>query len=296
MIHTFEALGTKWWITVFDEASEETLKGACGALERFAHEYETKYSRFKPDSLISQLNRERVLEQPDEEIQKLLAYGKSLYIRSNTKFNLLTGHILEARGYNAEYSFNASEPELLQPGNPVTNLTITPEKIEVSEGNVDIGGFGKGYLIDELARLLKAEHKIKYFLINGGGDMYGTSKQGEPIEIYLEHPTEAGKLIEKTTLFKQGFAASSPFKRVWHSSSRTYSHIVTDAGVSQVATYVKAETARDADAFATTALLLPETDLAKLAQTEELSIARFDPATGQLWRMHSFDQKPDESY
>lgn len=288
MTHTFEALGTKWWITVFDEIPKETLHGIFNTLKHSTHIYEARYSRFKPDSLISKLNRDRTLDDPDKELCRLLTYGKSLYIRSNTKFNLLTGHILEARGYNTDYSFNATDPESIFPGNPITDLFITPEKIMLSEGNVDIGGFGKGYLIDKLAKIMKTEHQIKYFLINGGGDIYATSHHGEPIEIYLEHPIEPSQMIHKTTLFEQGFAASSPFKRTWRSSNKKYSHIVSNEDVPSMATFVKAHKACDADAFATIALLLSENKLLQMAQTEDLSIARFDPTTNQLWRMNGF--------
>ncbi|MCB9816177.1 FAD:protein FMN transferase [Candidatus Nomurabacteria bacterium] len=285
----FEALGTKWWITIFDETSTETLEAAFGRLEGFTRAYEAKYSRFKPDSLISTLNRERVLEQPDQDCRALLTYGKSLYLRTNTHFNLLTGHILEARGYNATYTFESHEPEKETPGNPITDLLISEEKIELLHGNVDIGGFGKGYLIDELAKILREEFSLQYFLINGGGDMYASSEQEKPIEIYLEHPTKARHFIHRTTLLNQGFAASSPFKRVWQSHDQTYTHIVTNEAAPRVASFIKAGTARDADAFATTALMLSETELATLSQTENFSVARFTPATNQLWQTNSFN-------
>jgi thiamine biosynthesis lipoprotein len=287
--HTFEALGTKWWIEIFDEADTETLEGAYGTLERFARDFETTYSRFKPDSLISILNRERVLESPSEECRALLTYGKQLYLRSNTEFNLLTGHLQEARGYDTTLSFVPQEPEKLTPGNPITDLLISSEKIELHHGNIDLGGFGKGFLIDELAKLLKEQFSLYYFIINGGGDMYGTSKLGEPIQIFLEHPTKPSHFIHTTKLLNQGFAASSPFKRVWHSGDKTYTHIISNTEAPRVASFVKAATARDADAFATAALLLDEPALTQLSTTESLAIARFSPATNNLWRTTSFD-------
>ncbi|MCA9362281.1 FAD:protein FMN transferase, partial [Candidatus Kaiserbacteria bacterium] len=226
--------------------------------------------------------------QPDDACRALLQYGKGLYLRTNTHFNLLTGHILEARGYDATYSFESREPENETPGNPITDLLISEEKIELLHGNVDIGGFGKGYLIDELARILQTEFALKYFLINGGGDMYATSEQEEPIEIYLEHPTKARHFIHRTTLLNQGFAASSPFKRIWQSHEQTYTHIVTNDTAPRVASFIKADSARDADAFATTALMLSEAELQQLAKTESFSVARFTPATNQLWHTKEF--------
>jgi len=294
--HTFQALGTQWWVEIFDEKEVKTLEGACGALEGFAAEFETQYSRFKTDSLISTLNRERKLDQPNEECRALLNYGKTLYLRSNTHFNLLTGHILEARGYDATYSFKVKEPEMVTPGNPITDLLISADKIILLQGNVDLGGFGKGYLIDELAKLLREEFSLQYFLINGGGDMFATSNHDTPIEILLEHPTKPKEFIYKTNLLHQGFAASSPFKRSWHSGNKTYTHIVSNTEVTPVASFVKAASARDADAFATTALMLSEAQMSQIAQSESIGIACFNPVTSQLWQTTSFSNTESKNH
>ncbi|MEY2664937.1 MAG: hypothetical protein RLZZ480_42 [Candidatus Parcubacteria bacterium] len=286
---TFEAIGTHWWIEIFDDISDKELESVAGRLELLSSTFNSEYSRFRDDSYIGILNRERRLENPTEECRALLTYGKELYLRSNGTFNLLTGHILEARGYDASYSFktadNLAEQKVC---NPLTNLTITDAEITLACGNVDLGGYGKGWLIDKLSNNLK-EHGIEHFLVNGGGDMYGTSNAGGvAIEIYLEHPTEVGQYLTETKLLNQGFAASSPFKRRWKSGDKTYTHVVAITDVPEIATFVKATTATDADAFATVAMLAPEASLPALAETESLAIARFDPLTSQLWRTSNF--------
>ncbi len=286
---TFEAIGTHWWIEIFDDIPDEKLEATLGRLKLLASTFNTEYSRLRDDSFIGILNRERKLENPTEECRALLAYGKQLYLRSEEAFNPLVGHILEARGYDAGYSFKATDNLGQQTVcNPLTDLTITDTTVTLSCGNIDLGGYGKGWLIDKLARDLKA-HGVEHFLINGGGDMYVTSGVGgEAITIYLEHPTEAGKYLLETSLLNQGFAASSPFRRQWKSGEKTYDHVVAIGDTPQVATFVKAATATDADAFATVAMLWPEAKLPALAATENLAIARFDPATNQLWRTTNF--------
>ncbi len=285
---TFEAIGTNWWIEIFDDITDEDLHTSKSRLEFLCSVFNEQYSRFLPDSQISILNRERVLKNPSEKCRTILKYGKELYLRTHTTFNILIGHILEARGYDANYSFTAQESlESLKVCNPLTDIIISDSEITLNCGNVDIGGYGKGWLIDVLtADLIK--HGIKYFLVNGGGDMYATSDNGNPITIYLEHPTETGKYLIETTLHNQGFAASSPFKRQWNDKNKTYTHIVSEAEFDAIATFVKAETAVKADAFATMALLLPEDKLPTIAETENLAIARFNPATNELWQTQNF--------
>jgi thiamine biosynthesis lipoprotein len=245
--------------------------------------------RFRTDSFVGILNENRQLEYPSDECREILLYGKQLYLRSQGTFNILSGHILEARGYNADYTFTATEDvDTLAVANPLLDLAITESKITLTNGNIDLGGYGKGWLIDKLANDLKA-HGVEHFLINGGGDMYATSDvDGEAISIYLEHPTEVGKYLIETKLLNQGFAASSPFKRRWKSGDKTYHHVIATADVPEIATFVKANTATNADAFATVAMLVPESTLPALAETESLVIARFDPATNQLWQTPNF--------
>jgi FAD:protein FMN transferase len=289
MTHTIEALGTKWWIEIFDEIDGETCTSAFDSCTRFIFDFEKNYSRFKSDSLISTLNQTGILLNPPEEIRTLLTYGKNLYLRTNTHFNLLTGQIQETHGYDADYSFTSKEVNPIA-GNPIINLSIQPDKITLTAGKIDIGGYGKGYLIDEVGKLLKDKFSIKYFLINGGGDIFATSQHDQPIEIHLEHPTKPNHFIKKITLLNQGFAASSPHKRIWETDKGTFSHIITNSKIPELASFVKAESARDADAFATIALLVGEAELLNIAEQENLSVARFSPMNGTLWQTNDFEQ------
>lgn len=287
---TFEAIGTHWWIEIFDDISNAELEANLGRLELICSNFNLAYSRFRPDSQISILNRERELRNPDEECRVLLNYGKQLYLRSQSTFNLLVGHILEARGYDASYSFTLNQTIKQTVCNPLTDLEITEEEIILHCGNVDLGGYGKGWLIDKLKNDLLV-HNIKHFLINGGGDMYATSDvSGDAITIYLEHPTETNQYIMETTLLNQGFAASSPFKRQWKHGDTTYNHLVDKGEVPSVAAFVKAPTATEADAFTKPCLLLTEAELVDITAREGFAFARFNPQTNQLWQTTNFTE------
>lgn len=249
---TIDALGTRWWIELFEEVPEERLTALKTDCEAFIDTYERNYSRFKHDSLISKLNTDRKLENPSQELIDLLTFGKQKYLETNTLFNILTGHIQEANGYDAEYSFMMADTIPL-PGNPVTDLVISGSEITLSGySKVDLGGYGKGFLIDRIAERLQEEHGLKYFLINGGGDMYATSDNEKPIEIHIEHPTEPGTFIGTTTLFNEAFAASSPHKRKWKTKDGEQNHIIGEAADGS---HVKAKSAKEADFLATLKLL-----------------------------------------
>lgn len=286
MKFSFKALGTTWWIEIFQELTQARQDEVKDFVLSFVNTFEDNYSRFKPDSHISILNRERKLSNPTIELIQLLEYGKRLYLRSDTHFNLLTGHILESKGYDADYTFKSSSEENTA-GNPVTDLNITPELITLSNGNIDLGGFGKGYLIDLLANQFKGKFGLEQFLINGGGDMYATHHDDEPITIHLEHPTKPGTMVASTTLTNQGFAASSPHRRVWKNETGTHTHIIAN-NITTDATFIKASTAADADAFATTTLQMNKHQLEELVKNEKLVVALFDAKTEKLMSTKTF--------
>jgi thiamine biosynthesis lipoprotein len=277
---TIVALGTSWWIEVFDEVATERETLIHDDCLAFLRRFENDYSRFKPDSSISRLNTEHQLEHPHPETLDLLTFGVAQYNRTAGIFNIMVGSKLVETGYDATYSFTAkSEQSPIQ--NPLDVLHVNTEKITLDAGLVDIGGFGKGWAIDALAKILREKHGLRYFLVNGGGDMFGTSDHGTPITIYLEHPIETDSYLTTTTLFNQGFAASSPHKRAWKHEGKTYTHIIDTHESAQPsttrpdATFIKARTACDADIFATVALLADSETMAKLATEEQLGVASF---------------------
>lgn len=273
MQFNFPALGTHWWIEIWDEIDERTAGEAERFARQFVADFESRYSRFLPDSEISRLNQTRVLETPSAETRELLNYSIELYRRTRGGFNVMVGHILEARGYDGVYSFIDKGSTTLKPGNPLTDLTITEEKITIQYGNVDIGGYGKGWLIDRLQELFKDQFGLGEFLINGGGDIYVTHNAGKAVQIYLEDPLRPGTIVGSTLLKDRAFAASSPHKRRWpdsrpRASGAEHTHIVSEETPKDVI-FLTAPTATDADALATTLLTTDD------ATTTDL-LAQFD--------------------
>lgn len=280
----FPALGTHWWVEVFEPTNEQLDDSLKSAVVQFVSEFEARYSRFQPNSEISRLNRERVLENPSQETQELLGYSIDLYRRTRGVFNVMVGHILEARGYDGAYSFIDKGSAELQPGNPLTDLLISQDAIELRYGNIDIGGYGKGWCIDRVAELLQQRFGLQQFLINGGGDIYATHDHGQPIEIHLQHPITT-ELFASTTLKNQAFASSSPHLRRWPDSSTPghhpdteHTHIVTSdvkgvpLHIIRDTVYLTAPTATDADAFATTLLQVDDETAHDLTEQNNLKI------------------------
>ena len=307
ILPAISALGTQWLIEIFDEVSPEKTDEAFGLIRLFLSDFEAKYSRFKPDSIISTVNRTKVLYRPDPTTISLLNFGKEMYKETGGIFNLLIGGYLMARGYDSDYSFAPkAEPTILP--SPLSDLSINSESITLQAGLIDLGGYGKGFIIDRLADYLKVLG-FDYFLINGGGDMYATSDYGKPVTIYLEHPINTDTYIKETTIMNQGFAASSTHKRRWKVAGQEYSHIVdtkknvaptieVDGGFAQIdhnpdtlGIYTKAPTAVLADVWSTTLLISDVMNHTVALEKAQIAYAYFNTNDNTLTQSQFFSCK-----
>lgn len=286
------ALGTTWYVELFADITTEKTDEIHHLVSLFLSDFENTYSRFKADSTLSQLNQTGLLEKPDPTTLELLTLGQKFYRDTDGVFNILLGEHLIARGYDANYSFKPTTAPREFPS-PLIDLTITDTAITLTKGQLDLGGYGKGFLIDRLSDYLKSLG-FPFFLINGGGDMFATSDRGEPITIYLEHPALAETYVDTTTLKDQGFAASSTHKRRWKVAGAEYSHIVDTTKIAtdtshnsnknpdNFAMFVKAPSAVVADVWATTLLISDPADHTEKLAREHIDFACFNTTVNRL--------------
>lgn len=266
-----EALGTKWWIEIFDKKLATRPTEIKSEIIAGISDFEDKYSRFKPDSILSQLNISRSLKFPPNDLVKMLTLSQDLHEDTKGLFNCLVGITLESLGYGTPATKGSNDTQIIAP-----ELTISAKKIILhnKNGNIDLGGIGKGYLIDKLAQLLK-DLGAKYFIINGGGDIYATSKEDEPIELAIEHPQDNSKYIATIQLRNQSLCSSSSMKRQWKDSAgKLQSHIINPITNSShqsnwLSSHVLHNTATIADVMATIALLASPELIEKLANKYE---------------------------
>lgn len=255
----FDGIGTHWWLECleaeFDEAAKKTI---LAEVERF----DRAYSRFKDDSLIGQLNRTGVLLHPPRELLEMFAWSQELHEVSDGAFDISVGGVLHEQGYGLRAQAASIVEDFWQ------HTTHNEREIRLPPGaTIDNGGYGKGWLIDNLVKLLRL-CGYQSFIVNGGGDMYVNAPK--PVEIALEHPYDSTKSIGVTRLQDQALAVSGTTKRTWQHAGKTYHHIVdprtSDSPANDVAgVYVQAPTATIADSLATILMIRPDlqADLSK---------------------------------
>lgn len=254
ILDAYKGLGTVFWIELFldhDEKEKIPLLEIEHHLKEVIKVFEEKYSRFKKDSLLNELTTKRSIPY-DEDLAKMLIEAQKVSHLTNNVFSIFIKEALEDKGYGEK----STSQKYIAPSTEVSNVIIDKNTISIT-GNkgIDLGGIGKGYLIDKLTTILQQDYNIPYFLINGGGDIYLTSNHGKKVEIFLEHPVNEGEYFNKIHLKNTAFCCSSSFKRRWTKDGKDVNHFIAKEEV-WAASYLTGKTATITDMYATVFCIL----------------------------------------
>ena len=252
---SFQAIGTSWHIDTATPLSDTLRK----TIDQRADQFDKTYSRFRSDSLVTQIATRAGTYQFPADAQKIISFYKDLYQLTDGLVTPLIGEMLERAGYDATYSF---KPQLQLPlpgwddvmtwhGNELTTTSLI---------TLDIGAAGKGYLIDIIAEILHDDGHEEV-VIDASGDIRHSGSQ--PQRIGLEHPRDSTKIIGTVDIHNQSICASATNRRSWGSDMHHIFHPKQKRPVQDViATWVIADTALVADGIATALFLVNGDELA----------------------------------
>ena len=226
---------------------------------------ETKYSRYRPDSVVSRINAAAGTgwNECDEETLSLLAFADTLYRNSGGLFDITSGLLRRAWDFKQGL---VPTPEALQElcgligwqhlERDGTRVRLTREGMEI-----DFGGFGKEYAADRAAALLM-QSGVHCGYVNLAGDMrvMGPKPDGAPWLIGIQDPRRRSGIIATIPLDDGALATSGDYERYFEHDGQRYCHIL-DPRTGQPVTYwrsvsVIAPLAVVAGGCATAAMLL----------------------------------------
>lgn len=217
---SFEAIGTRWTIEIFDHVSEQLLDSIEEAIRKRIDEFDRTYSRFRQDSLVTQMAAEAGRYTLPDDAAALFAVYRKLYDATAGKVTPLIGQTLSDAGYDAGYS--------LQPGTvgkpPAWEDILeyeAPHLLLKQQALLDFGAAGKGYLADIIGQLLQ-DSGLKNFAVNAGGDIVYRTATGKSLRIGLEHPNDPQMAVGVARIHNQSLCGSAVNRRKW----AHYTHII----------------------------------------------------------------------
>lgn len=256
----FDAIGTTWsieWPDQMGSGDAQVLERVRARIDTFDH----TYSRFRSDSLVSEMARAAGTYVLPEDAPPMLDLYAALYEATSGRLTPLIGQALSDAGYDAAYSF-ISRP-----------LSATPvwEEALAHQGNeltlrqpalLDFGAAGKGYLVDLVAAVLEQEGITEY-VVDAGGDL--RVRAPAPVPVALENPLDPTTAIGVASLAVGSLCGSSGNRRAWGAYHHTLDPHTGASPTHLLASWVVAETALVADAMATALSFAPARELQRVA-------------------------------
>jgi FAD:protein FMN transferase len=212
------------------ETDDAVLAARIGALVAAeAHRIEAKYSRYRPDSVVSRLNASRgVPVELDAESAGLIEFAARCHALSDGAFDVTSGVLRSAWRFDGSNRLpSAAAIDALRARIGFQRLGWAPPRLTVPDGmEIDLGGIGKEYAVDRALALVGSAF-TGAALVNFGGDLAANRAPARgPWAVGVERPgseREARLLLE---LSRGGLATSGDTHRFIEVDGVRYGHIL----------------------------------------------------------------------
>ena len=280
--------------------SHTTALEAVDAAHREIERIERLVSEFDEGSEIYALNHADSSVRVSAETAGLLERALDYSRRTGGAFDITVKPLLDLYGFGTDSPRVPSAAGLNRARGLVDASLMKVDSTLVTKPfpgmQVAVGGIAKGYAVDRAVAVLRA-HGITGAIVNAGGDLYclGTNR-GKPWRVGVRHPGDADSLLAVVEVVDRAVATSGDYERFFESGGRRYHHIL-DPGTGLPSralhsTTVVAESAEEADAFATAVFVQGEERGLETARTEAFQALVYDPA-GTLSRTSYFPATDD---
>ncbi|HVU36259.1 MAG TPA: FAD:protein FMN transferase [Opitutaceae bacterium] len=225
--YTFPAMGSDCVLQLYDGSVE-----IAAAAEAEVRRIEARYSRYLPDSLLSEINRVAAAGGSitvDSETAELIDCAELLHRMSRGLFDITSGILRRAWNFNSGQTAQQSDLDRILPLVGFEKLRWEAPRLSfpVAGMELDFGGIGKEYAVDRAAEVC-AKAGIRHGLADLGGDLcaIGPRPDGSPWAVHIRHPRQTDAFIGVMNLLNGGLATSGDYERFVVVDGRRYSHIL----------------------------------------------------------------------
>lgn len=218
--HGFTAMASPCEVVLPADASKggEQARAAAALAEAEVRRIEQKYSRYRADSVISQINAAAGRQEGlavDAETAQLLDFAAALHQQSDGLFDISSGSLRRVWDFKAgrEPSPEQLERQLACVG--WHRLRWDGGRIALATGmEIDFGGIGKEYAADRAAAVLR-EQGFQHGFVNLGGDIrvIGPRADGASWTFAVQHPRRHGEISARLALGAGALATSGDYER-----------------------------------------------------------------------------------
>jgi thiamine biosynthesis lipoprotein len=246
-----KALGASVTMTALhgdESVANAALNAAFAELERI----ESVMSLYRPESQISRLNRDAVLDAPDASLIEVLRFSAGVAEKSGGAFDVTVQPLWALKGMKPD----AATLALVD----WRKVELGEKRIQLAPGMaITLNGIAQGYAADAAMRVMRA-HGVQHALIDAGEmNALGHNTEGAPWRIGIQHPRQRDAFAALARLENRCLATSGDYETTF-SDDFSRHHIFdphTGESPGELASVsVLAPSAMNADALSTTLFVL----------------------------------------
>jgi len=166
-------------------------------------------------------------------IAKILLDATKLSQQSNGLFNPSIGHLISAWGFQRDefsaVNIDKAHISNLVKANPrMSDIVIKNNTAYSKNPNVklDLGGYAKGYALDQAADYLRTQ-QVKNALINIGGNIIALGQHGDtPWRVGIQHPRKPAAIATLDLADGWAIGSSGDYQRYFMLDGKRYCHII----------------------------------------------------------------------
>ena len=229
--HDFFAMASRCEVCLEGIDAEEA-QSVCTLAEDEVVRLERKFSRYRPDSELSRINRAAHAGEAievDAEVASLLGYADIAYRESDGLFDITSGLLREVWDFKVARLPKLEAIAALLPRIGFEKLRLTAGRLNFAVGRMelDFGGLGKDYAADRAAEIC-LEAGARSGFVNLGGDIrvIGSLPGGAPWVFGVSHPRDPDRPLVTIDLTEGALATSGDYERFIEVDGKRYCHIL----------------------------------------------------------------------
>jgi thiamine biosynthesis lipoprotein len=224
-------MGTAIRVELWSER-EADGKTAIDAVMREMHRIDAAMSPFKPESELSRINREAASHAATltQEMFALLQRSIAFSRLSDGAFDITFASVGQLYDYRAGTGPSEAQVAAARAAIGYQNLILDPEACTVRFARagvrIDLGGFAKGYAVDNGAAILR-RHGIAHGIVTAGGDSHIVGdRRGRPWAIGIRDPRRQGEVVAMLPLEDAALSTSGDYERFFERDGVRFHHVI----------------------------------------------------------------------
>ena len=227
--------GTIVDISIYGESDKKAEEATQAILKEFTRLHNSLHAWKKSD--LTQLNESIAKNKPyknaSAELIEIINEAKVLENASNHLFNPAIGELVDYWGFHQD-EFNPIHPDpskiktLVERNPSLDQVRIAGSTISSTNAHVkiDLGGYAKGYALDQASKILH-DHHIKNALINIGGNIIAIGQHGnKPWRVGIQDPRGSQAIAKLDLLDGWAIGTSGDYQRYFIIDGVRYCHLI----------------------------------------------------------------------